>query len=240
MPWRKMKLRGATVYARCDASGALVDEGGRVEIRYKPKDGRAYAAGARNLSPAGDATVFPDAHCGEAEPVASKGKGATKGKKGGAKKAGKAAGPPPPEHPAPGEALAYCDGACSGNPGPAGLGVVLRYDDRERVLSEFLGRGTNNIAELTAILRACEGAPDLERPYRIYTDSTYSIGVLTKGWKAKANRELVAEVKDALAAFRDVQLHYVKGHAGVPLNEKADALAVAAVDARASAGWSDG
>ncbi|MEO0325854.1 MAG: hypothetical protein AAF447_23080, partial [Myxococcota bacterium] len=77
MPWRKMKLRGATVFARCDAGGALVEDGGRVEIRYKPKDGRAYAAGARNLSPAQDDEVFPDAHCGDAERVAAKGHGAS-------------------------------------------------------------------------------------------------------------------------------------------------------------------
>ncbi|MEO0326858.1 MAG: ribonuclease H, partial [Myxococcota bacterium] len=169
--------------------------------------------------------------------VAAKGPGASKGKKGGGKRAH--AGPAP-EHPPAGEVLAYCDGACSGNPGPAGLGVVLRYDGVERVLSEYLGQGTNNVAELTAILRACEGAPDLERPLRVYTDSTYSINMLTKGWKAKANRQLITETKDVLAAFRDVRLHYVKGHAGVPLNEKADALAVAAVDARATAGWSEG
>ncbi len=237
MPWRKMKLRGATVFARCDASGELLGEGGRVEIRYKPQDGRAYAAGARNLQPASDATVFPDEHCGEAERVAAKGKGGARG----SRKAGKAGSAgPPPERPHTGEALAYCDGACSGNPGPAGLGVVLRYEGVERVLSEYLGQGTNNVAELTAILRACEGAPDLDRPFRIYTDSTYSINMLTKGWKAKANRELIAQTKDVLAAFRDVRLHYVKGHAGIPLNEKADALAVAAVDARASAGWSEG
>ena len=53
-----MKLRGATVLARCHADGSLADERGRVEIRYKPNDGRAYSASARNLKPAGDALLL--------------------------------------------------------------------------------------------------------------------------------------------------------------------------------------
>ena len=72
---------------------------------------------------------------------------------------------------------------------------------------------------------------------RIYTDSQYAIGVLTKGWKAKANVELVARVRAALKQLKDVELHYVRGHSGVPLNERADALAVDAVQKRESSGW---
>jgi ribonuclease HI len=95
--------------------------------------------------------------------------------------------------------------------------------------------GTNNIAELTAILRALEEVAELERPVVIHTDSQYSIGVLQKGWKAKANTDLVASVKKKLAARTSrARLTYVPGHAGVPLNERADALAREAVSTRTS------
>jgi ribonuclease HI len=127
--------------------------------------------------------------------------------------------------------IAYADGACSGNPGPSGLGVVL-IDGPTRVeLSEYLGEGTNNIAELTAVLRALGEAPR-ERAMTIYTDSQYTIGVVQKGWKAKANQALVAELRAALSARPATRLAYVPGHAGVLLNERADALAREAVTAR--------
>jgi ribonuclease HI len=233
MPWIEKKLRGAKVLARCDEAGELIAEGGRVEIRYKPHDGRAYRASPGNLKPIRGAGVLPDDHCGPAEPVAKKGKAAKKAKKT-KTKAAKDAAPPPHEE---GAVIVYADGACSGNPGPAGLGVVILDGDEERELSEYLGRGTNNIAELTAILRAATELAGREDPVRIYTDSKYSIGVLTQGWKAKKNPELIAAVKDALASLPDVKLHYVPGHAGHDLNERADRLAREAVETRSSRGW---
>jgi ribonuclease HI len=133
--------------------------------------------------------------------------------------------------------IVYADGACSGNPGPAGLGVVLIDGASRRELSEYLGEGTNNVAELTAIGRAAEAIEDRGRPVRMHTDSQYAIGVLQKGWKAKANVELVTRVRKLLAGFSDLQLHYVRGHSGIPLNERADALAVQAVERRESSGW---
>lgn len=232
------------MYARCDMAGDLIAEGGRVEIRYKPNDGRAYRAGTRNLTPAGE-QILPDDHCGAAEAAPKKSDAKAAKKSGGKarKKSSKPAGPAPTK-PQPGEALAYCDGACSGNPGPAASGALIIDSESDgsgrHELSEYLGRGTNNIAELTAILRVAEqhkAVGDVSRPLHIYTDSSYSIGVLSKGWKAKANKELIAECKEALAALPSVHLHYVKGHAGIILNERADQLAVEARDARASRGW---
>ncbi|MFW5921005.1 MAG: ribonuclease HI [Polyangiales bacterium] len=235
MPWRRMRLRGNRVLVRCTPEGEPVAEGGRVEIRYKPDDGRAYRAGVRNLAPLEqEQPLLPDDHCAEAEPVQrSETRGSGKGK-GKGKQAG---GRPPPSAPQAGEVLVYADGACSGNPGPAGLGVVMLWEGGGRELSEYLGEATNNIAELTAILRAAEAVEDRSKPVRIYTDSNYSIGVLTKGWKAKANKPLVASVKKALGALEDVELHHVPGHAGIPLNERADELAREAIDTRESPGW---
>jgi ribonuclease HI len=133
--------------------------------------------------------------------------------------------------PPAGGVIAYADGACSGNPGPCGLGVVL-IDGPTRVeLSEYLGEGTNNVAELTAVLRALAEV-ERERAMTIYTDSQYTIGVVQKGWKAKANQDLVGEVRAALSARPSTRLAYVPGHSGVLLNERADALAREAVNAR--------
>src|SRR5205814_508608 len=65
----------------------------------------------------------------------------------------------------------WTDGACEGNPGPAGLGVVIIDGGEHRELSEYLGQGTNNIAELTAILRGLESIADRKRPVIVYSDS---------------------------------------------------------------------
>jgi ribonuclease HI len=102
---------------------------------------------------------------------------------------------------------------------------------------EYLGEGTNNIAELTGVLRAAEIVPDGAAAV-VHTDSQYAIGVLTKGWKAKANKELIASVKVVLArrqaSGQSWRIVYVPGHAGVPLNERADELAREAVRTRTS------
>jgi ribonuclease HI len=83
------------------------------------------------------------------------------------------------------------------------------------------------------VLRAAELVPDGARAV-VHTDSQYAIGVLTKGWKAKANQELIASVKVALARRTGWAIVYVPGHAGVPLNERADELAREAVQTRSS------
>ena len=197
-----------------------------MEIRYKPDDGRAYFAAASNLARASDGAIEPDSFCGPAEAVKKTSKPSKKARSG-----------PAPEKPEGDELLVYADGACSGNPGPAGVGVVALWDDQKRELSEYIGEATNNIAELTAVLRAIELARELGRPLRLYTDSQYSIGVLAQGWKAKANKELIAEIRVALDQHPDTKLFHVRGHEGVRLNEHADQLAVRAVQDRKTIGW---
>lgn len=254
MPWVQAVLRGTKVYARVDAGGSFVSENGRVEIRYKPNDGRRYGARADNLV-AVSGEILPDETCGAASAVDAKGGGtAGEGAAKTAKRAArstKAAGAREAGHDHDGHddgahhdgahhggkapIHVYADGACSGNPGPAGLGVVVLDSESRVEVSEYIGQGTNNIAELTAILRALGETADSDRPLVIHTDSSYSIGVLQKGWKAKANQELVAELREVLKGRKGVKLVYVPGHAGVKWNERADALAREAVSTRRSA-----
>lgn len=126
---------------------------------------------------------------------------------------------------------AWTDGACTGNPGPAGYGVVLVFDGQYLEICQYLGIGTNNIAELYAIRVALEELREVGGSVRIHTDSSYSIGVLDKGWKAKANQELVASIRELMEEFDPPpKFVKVKGHAGIPLNERADRLAVTAIE----------
>lgn len=251
MPWIIATLKGQKVYARANERGELVQNHGRVEVRYRPKDGRFYQATATNLTVT-DGTPLPDEICAEAERAprmeiapngvlvprkgASGGGGAGRGRAGPRRADAIAARSASPEAHAPrdGAVVIYTDGACSGNPGPAGLGVVVVEPSRTIEISEYLGTGTNNIAELTAILRALDAVVDVHRAIDLHTDSQYAIGVLQKGWKAKANQELVATLRARLAARKDVRLVYVPGHAGVAWNEKADELAREAVTRRSS------
>lgn len=130
----------------------------------------------------------------------------------------------------------YTDGACSGNPGPGGWGAVLQYNGAEKELSGHEDNTTNNRMELMAAIKALE---ELKRPCRVelYTDSVYvQQGITTwiKGWKAKGwparikNQDLWKEL-DELTQKHHITFHWVKGHAGHPENERADALATAAI-----------
>lgn len=131
----------------------------------------------------------------------------------------------------------WVDGACVGNPGPMGIGIVKAdplasgQDSAQLEVSEYLGKGTNNIAELTAILRGLDGL-DPSRPVVIYTDSSYAIGVLAGGYRAKANQALIADTRKRISDFQDVYFVKVAGHAGIEGNERADALARAAATRR--------
>jgi ribonuclease HI len=145
----------------------------------------------------------------------------------------------------------YTDGACSGNPGPGGWGAVLRYGDREKeICGGEATATTNNRMELTAAIQALEA---LTRPVavRIHTDSSYLRDGITKwisGWKRNGwmtrdkqpvkNADLWRRL-DAAAGRHQVEWRWVRGHAGDPGNERADALAGRGLD-EARAGGADG
>ena len=123
----------------------------------------------------------------------------------------------------------YTDGACSGNPGPAGIGVVMRYKGKSKEISRYLGIGTNNIAELEAIRAGLLAVKNRKLPVIVFTDSSYALGLLDKGWKAKLNQSLVAQLRELVSTFKQIRFVKVKGHAGHPENERADQLAVESI-----------
>ncbi len=134
----------------------------------------------------------------------------------------------------------YTDGACSGNPGPGGWGVVMRWNGHEKELSGHDDETTNNRMELTAVIKALEA---LKRPstVEVHTDSKYVqqgvnewlAGWKARGWKTAAKKPVknqdLWQALDAAMKDHDITFYWVKGHAGHPENERADSLATAAI-----------
>ena len=123
----------------------------------------------------------------------------------------------------------YTDGASSGNPGPSGIGVLLRFDKHEKEISRHIGIATNNMAELEAIRSGLLAVKNTNLPVRVFTDSSYAYGVLALGWKAKKNQDIIASIKKILLKFDDLKFIKVKGHVGIEGNERADVLATSAI-----------
>ena len=123
----------------------------------------------------------------------------------------------------------FTDGASSGNPGPAGIGVLLRFGAHEKEISRFIGEATNNIAELKAIEAGLQAVKNTGLPVHVYTDSNYAYGVLTLGWKSKKNKEIIEAIKKTISKFKDLTFIKVKGHSGHEGNERADYLATEAI-----------
>jgi ribonuclease HI len=135
----------------------------------------------------------------------------------------------------------FSDGACSGNPGAGGWGAILRLGDHERELSGFERDTTNNRMELMAAIAALEA---LKRPCRVrlHTDSRYLKDGITQwihDWKRRdwktADKKPVKNVDlwqrlEAAIAPHHVEWFWVRGHAGHPENERADALARAEIE----------
>ena len=140
------------------------------------------------------------------------------------------------------EVTIYTDGACSGNPGPGGWGALLQFGEHERELKGGERNTTNNRMELTAAIAALE---TLKRTCKIHlhTDSTYLRDGMTSwihnwkrnGWRTTAkkpvkNVDLWLRLDEAIQSH-DIEWHWIKGHAGNPGNEAADALARQGLDA---------
>lgn len=134
----------------------------------------------------------------------------------------------------------YTDGACSGNPGPGGYGIILQYGEHRKELSEGFAETTNNRMELLAVITALE-ALKTSCAVDLYSDSKYVIDAIQKGWavkwrsknwmrtpKEKAKNPDLWERLLTLLDYHDVTFHWVKGHASNENNNRCDELAVQA------------
>ncbi len=130
----------------------------------------------------------------------------------------------------------YTDGACSGNPGPGGWGVLMRYNGHEKEMCGGEDETTNNRMEMMAVIKALEALKKAS-VVKLYTDSKYVMQGITEwmdGWKAKnwktaskkpvKNKDLWVQIDD-LVSQHNIEFIWVKGHAGHPENERADELA---------------
>lgn len=136
----------------------------------------------------------------------------------------------------------YTDGACRGNPGKGGWGVLLRYNGNERTLHGGEPHTTNNRMELMAVI---QGLQALKKPgcdVHVFSDSKYVLNGITqwlpnwkkRGWKTSAKKPVLNvdlwQKLDELAALHNIQWEWVKGHSGHPENELADSLANLGID----------
>src|SRR6266508_1497679 len=145
MPWVRALLHGQVVFARARPDGSLLVAGDRVEVCYSPNASRLYRARARNVVRQNDATVLPDDACAPRLDSAPRLKSAPIMMRSVTKKPAQSTAMPKVSKDT---IVAFADGACSGNPGPAGLGVVVLDAGTRTEISEHLGQATNNIAEL--------------------------------------------------------------------------------------------
>ena len=144
-----------------------------------------------------------------------------------------------PTTPKPGEITIYTDGGSINNPGPGGYGAVIVHDGEQRELSGGYRKTTNNRMELMACIVALREVSPRNKPITLYSDSSYVVNGITKKWaegwrrrgwvksdgKPAINPDLWADLLE-LTAELDVTFRWVKGHAGNPLNERCDELAV--------------
>lgn len=197
-----MRFKKNKVWLCVDQSGNPIEQNGKVLIKYQLEQTHEYWVHRNKVKPL------------DSKPTKSS---------------------PPPEKIAkeasvdPEGIQIFTDGASAGNPGPSGIGVLLRFGDHEKEISEYIGIATNNIAELKAIQAGLHALKRTALPVQIFTDSSYAYGVLALGWKAKANSELIESIKKTMRKFKDVRIFKVKGHAGHKENERADFLATSAI-----------
>lgn len=133
----------------------------------------------------------------------------------------------------------YTDGSSRGNPGRGGFGIVLMYGKFRKEIAKGFRKTTNNRMELLAVITALASLKTTELPIHIYTDSKYVCDSITKGWLqkwiktnfagGKKNRDLW-EMYHKLSHHFQITLHWVKGHASNPINNRCDELATQAAD----------
>lgn len=200
--WKRMRFKRNKVYVAVDSNQVPIVDKDKVLIKYQLDQSHQY-------------WVHPSSVHDLDEPVQEKQTAPP--------------APPSPEPADPDTIAIYTDGACSGNPGPAGIGVVMVYKDHRKEIARHIGRGTNNIAELEAVRFALEAVKNRNLPVVVHTDSRYVWGLLSQGWKGKQNQAIIEKIRSLMKHFANLRFVKVKGHAGHPENERADLLAVSAI-----------
>ncbi len=216
--WTRMWFKTNKVWMAIDGSGNPVTKDGKVLIKYQLKQDYEYWVNRNNIRP-----LDSPPPQSESRPKREKRKRST------AKRGASAESNAGNESDLEGKICVFTDGAAAGNPGPAGIGVLMRYGAHEKKLSKYIGTATNNIAELTAILAGLTAVKDPTKPVRLFTDSQYAFGLLVNNWKAHKNQELVDTIRKTMVNFKDLKIIKVKGHAGHAGNEAADRLATSAI-----------
>lgn len=223
MRWLRMLFKKTyKVYVPVDEQGQIIQSNGLVAYKYRRSDPQFFNAKPSNLEYLPG--ELPSTSQDEPSPTKPKAK--------------KLKSPPPPQEPqnvalpqiAPGQLpppntiVVYTDGGASPNPGPTGAAFVMVYGSHVLEYWEYLGSATNNVGELTAILRALQHIKKRELKIVLHSDSSYAIGVSSNTMKAKQNLELVNSIKELIAQCPLLTLHKVKAHVGIALNEHVDAL----------------
>lgn len=216
--WTRMRFKGNKVWIHSDSQGSPIPKDGKLKLKYRLDQDYEYTVYPQRVHPLdGPIDVKksdpPRTDAAKRKPP-SRQKKITK----------------PIEKPDKNTIILYTDGASSGNPGPAGVGVLLKYKEHEKEVSKFIGNATNNQAELEAIRLGLSEIKKADIPVCVYTDSAYAYGVLVLGWKAKKNIEMITEIRKSLTRFKDLYIVHVKGHAGLEGNERADKLATTAIE----------
>ena len=211
--WQRMRFKRNKVWMATDTAGKPLEKSGKVLIKYQLDQDHEYWVNRENIGPIDSVySATPKPRPRRSTPGKTTGRFTKKSDS---------------------EVVnIYTDGAASGNPGPAGIGVVLQYGKHEKEISAYIGETTNNIAELEAIRAGLNHLKKKNVTVRIYTDSSYALGVLSLGWKAKKNRRLIETIQSLLHEFENLEIIKVPGHAGHEQNERADQLATSAVKNR--------
>ncbi len=207
--WTRMRFKRHKVWVALDACGNIRVDKGKALIKYQrdqPYEYKVHSSDIRSIDDTAQSAPPREMHKQNSVTVSA------------------------PDIKLDGDCIhIFTDGASSGNPGPSGIGVLMRYREHEKEISRYIGMGTNNIAELEAIRAGLLEVKMHDIPLRIYTDSSYAHGLLSLGWKARKNTELIHEIQMLMKRFKDVKLIKVKGHCGIEENEKADKLATSAI-----------
>lgn len=229
--WKRMVFKKNKVWQATDQDQNPVVKNGKVLIKYQLDQDYEYWVAAKNITPI-DSIQPGENAANKKSPPRPVGQPAAAPPKASSKQKtveSKSSRSPSNETYSDNAVCIYTDGASSGNPGPSGIGVLLRFNRHEKEISRYIGVATNNIAELEAIRSGLLAVKNTNLPVRVFTDSNYAYGVLALGWKAKKNQALIASIKEIMLNFDDLKFIKVKGHVGIEGNERADALATSAI-----------